>query len=210
MPGGQNPQQGAQQPGCRRIKDQPWLTGAVVRILHPVGIEEACMPGPRNLHPGEQVKVEIMPTGIPSHEQHASRNQRRACDQKGRHPTREGRMGYGVGRQGTSRKVCVVDAVTAASVKGIGNVLPLYQDGNWSRKFGLSGSPDSPITMFSVDPSTLLQSTVRRWLAPSSPRTWFNVVSSPHSWWGPVLVQLRKKGSMPYRGCCTLITCWLP
>src|SRR3984885_12497456 len=127
---------------------------------------------------------------------------------KGRHPARKGRRGCG--RQGTSRRVCVVDAVTADSVKGMANVLPLYQDGNWSRKYGLSGSPDSPITMFSVDPSTLLQSTVRRWLAPSSPRTWLSVVSSPHSWCGPVLDQLRKKGSIPYRGCCTSITCWLP
>ena len=144
------------------------------------------------------MEIEIVAAGISSHEQHASRKQCRACDQKGRRFC-AGRAGRdcGVGRQGTSRRVCVVDAVTAASVKGMGNVLPLYQDGHWSRKFGLSGSPDSPITMFSVDPSTLLQSTVRRWLAPSSPRTWFSVVSSPQSWWGPVLVQLRKKGSIP-------------
>ena len=138
------------------------------------------------------MEVEIVAARIAPCEQNSSRKQGRAGDQKGRHPAQEG-----VGRQGTSRRVCVVDAVTADSVKGMANVLPLYQDGNWSKKYGLSGSPDSPITMFSVDPSTLLQSTVRRWLAPSSPRTWLSVVSSPHNWCGPVLVQLRKRGSNP-------------
>ena len=73
------------------------------------------------------MEVEIVAAGIAAREQNSSCDQGRAGDQKGRHPTREGRKGYGVGRQGTSRRVCVVDAATAASVKGMANVLPLYQ-----------------------------------------------------------------------------------
>ena len=76
------------------------------------------------------MEVEIMAARIASREQNSSRHQDGAGDQKGRHPAREGRKGYGVGRQGTSRRVCVVDAVTAGSVKGMAKVLPLYQEGN--------------------------------------------------------------------------------
>jgi hypothetical protein len=35
---------------------------------------------------------------------------------------------------GTSRNVCLVDASTAAWVKGMAKVFPLYQYGNWSKK----------------------------------------------------------------------------
>ena len=52
---------------------------------------------------------------------------------------------------GSSRSVCVVCAATAAGVKGSANVVPLYQSFHWSRKYGLSGLPLSPSTMFSVD-----------------------------------------------------------
>ena len=76
------------------------------------------------------MEVEIVAARIAPHEQNSNRKQGSGGDQKGRLPAREGRKVCGVGRQGTSRRVCVVDALTAASVKGMANVLPLYQYGN--------------------------------------------------------------------------------
>ena len=40
------------------------------------------MPGPRNFHPGEQMKVEIMAARIAPYDQHSSRKQGGAGDQK--------------------------------------------------------------------------------------------------------------------------------
>ena len=84
MPAGDDSQQAAKEPGCRRIENQPRLTRAIVRLLHPVRIQEARMPGTGHLHPGEQVKIEIMAARIATHDQRSNREQGSADDQKPR------------------------------------------------------------------------------------------------------------------------------
>ena len=80
------------------------------------------------------MKVEVMAARIAPADQTSNRKQGSAADQKCRHLRRPARKLFAVSsRQGTSRRVCVVDAVTAASVKGMANVLPPYQYGHWSR-----------------------------------------------------------------------------
>src|SRR5208283_2578128 len=68
---------------------------------------------------------------------------------------------YSLNFHGNSRKVWRVWAATAAGVKGSAKVVPPYQSFHWSWKYGLSGLPLSPSTMFSVEPSMLLQSMVK-------------------------------------------------
>ena len=109
-----------------------------------------------------------------------------------------------------SRNVWRVWAATAAGVKGSAKVVPLYQSFHWSRKYGLSGLPLSPITMFSVEPSMLLQSMVKRCEGPRVRPTCFTVVPSPLCGWGPVPATRLMKGRSAASGCSTSTTCQLP
>jgi hypothetical protein len=49
-----------------------------------------------------------------------------------------------------STSLCAAFFSTAVAEKGSVNVVPPYQAGQWSMKYGLKMFPDSPVVMFSV------------------------------------------------------------
>ncbi len=73
------------------------------------------------------MEVEIVPARIAPQHQRSGRQQGGAADQKGREIVQRCDRESRDGDHGTSRRVCLVDAVTAPSVKGMAKVLPLYQ-----------------------------------------------------------------------------------
>jgi hypothetical protein len=82
------------------------------------------------------MEVEIMAARVTPEHQRSGSNQGGTGDQQSRHDLREvraaARRWRGL-RHGTSRRVCLVAAFTAASVKGGANVLPFDQYGHWFR-----------------------------------------------------------------------------
>jgi hypothetical protein len=165
----------AHHPRERRIEDKPRLARAVIGAGRPVRIRDSVPPGIESIEPGNQMEVEVVAAGVAVDEFGGDgyeggeeddgwadeavptwfipRSQKR---DRG-HPVVLLRRLHG-----SSRSVCFVCAATAAGLKANGNVVPPYQSFHWSRNQGLSGSPLSPSTMFCVEPSTSLQSMVKR------------------------------------------------